>query len=535
MAGSILENHKGVHPSQVAITVSGAFGFINEHVGYGIRMGDVLVVPAHVLRDAARAKSRIFLESHKGCKEEMPVDVAVWSQKVSDVAYLFLTNDVWSRLQTSKARVPRTHKAAPIAYCSGNGKTSVGSVKVSNTPFLMNYTGSTIPGMSGAPYTVARDDGIVLAMHLGGAVHANMGVSSHLLMAETHFLTKQMKLKPESATSLKKTVTPKVKPQRRKILVKESAMMQEVFIDNYLDRYGRRWDMKQLDLDDFDDGGVESWAYVNEPVDYNAQLNFDDRDDGHEEYDDMDSTDYGDDYDGDYDDFERRRGKRGKEKFSEEELDNFERKHGVKYYATDDEYDSESKKTKTITLKIDNQSAGASGSSEHESQDIRVLSLLERVDLLERRVAALEGARMPGKAPEPKPKQCPYCEELLPSIAAAARHRVKEHPQQTAAARMKSAAGKKVVVPNVVMESAIPNDFKAKVATTGKPAHFQRSSRSQTRRSSVSSSPVSDKERGSRSQPESLSSTQPGDEKTLRLFAELAKAILGRDLDIKLK
>lgn len=167
----------GSRPSyQVPIYVEGLFSPV--FIGYGIRYRDILVLPNHVYQDAVASDGGLILGENKKLMI-MPLDVKV-SDKVSDVTYVSISANIWARLGVSVARVAKTEKSASVSVFGPKG-TSTGLVKKSKTPYLLEYSGSTVNGYSGAAYTIVAG---WYGMHLGVVGGVNTGVSAEAVARE---------------------------------------------------------------------------------------------------------------------------------------------------------------------------------------------------------------------------------------------------------------------------------------------------------------------------------------------------------------
>lgn len=165
-------------PCQVQISWLGALR--EKHSGYGIRCGQVLAVPLHVIRN----QEQVLLTSHRGVKMIVPVQV-IESITMNDVGYLQLSETAWSKLGVKDSTVAFT---MGIASCTGLSGTSVGRVSRSSTLGLLTYKGSTVPGMSGAAYAINSQ---VCGMHVGMVRGLNAGVSMELIALELKKLTQE--------------------------------------------------------------------------------------------------------------------------------------------------------------------------------------------------------------------------------------------------------------------------------------------------------------------------------------------------------
>lgn len=155
-------------------------GFLSDQfVGYGLRFGDFLVTPTHVIEQI----NHLVLEGPKG-KELVQVP-PIPSETVSDVSYLKLTADVWSRLGIAGAR-PARMEAGVMATCTGKQGQSSGFIrKCRDMMGCVTYSGSTVAGMSGAAYVTGTT---VIGMHNGASGLENIGVAVSVIILELEYL-----------------------------------------------------------------------------------------------------------------------------------------------------------------------------------------------------------------------------------------------------------------------------------------------------------------------------------------------------------
>ncbi|APG75790.1 hypothetical protein 1 [Hubei sobemo-like virus 28] len=172
---------------QVKVLSPGLLG--DSHQGYGIRVGSWLVVPLHVLNSV----SELMLQGPTGQKMVMRKQYEV-SRLHADVAYLYLEKEQWSKLGAKNAKTASMCRG--FARCYGPRGYSMGSMDRSGLFGMLVYSGSTIPGMSGAAYELM---GKVVGLHTGCTNTTNMGVSAALFVEE---LMTKTPLKEESASAL---------------------------------------------------------------------------------------------------------------------------------------------------------------------------------------------------------------------------------------------------------------------------------------------------------------------------------------------
>ncbi|APG75750.1 hypothetical protein 1 [Hubei sobemo-like virus 33] len=221
---------------QVGIYDAGTF--VDTFIGYGIRFGSLLVLPAHVIKHV----KQLVIEGRTG---RLGLNTSYIPSKVStDLVYIPMTEAQWSRVGTSTAKVPKK-LVNSLVSCTGRKGTSTGLLTQTDVLGIMKYSGSTISGMSGAAYYSGQT---VYGMHTGVAGDYNIGVTATLIMAET-----------------------------RRLVLGESPTLDEMKGLNRASAAKVRsgWDtthlMKQVDSMYADEIG---WA-ADEEMDYGVQLTFD--------------------------------------------------------------------------------------------------------------------------------------------------------------------------------------------------------------------------------------------------------------------
>ncbi|UXD80024.1 hypothetical protein [Myrmica rubra virus 7] len=148
--------------------------FADTFIGYGTRIGGMLVIPRHVASLAT-----VLLV--KGKKGKMPVTLTpIMSRVQNDIAYYPLTDAQWADLGTIQANVPRQVTNALVS-CYGQKGVSNGMLTRSDVVGILRYSGSTLPGMSGAPYAAGN---VVHGVHIGVTGTENIGVSAVQIFAE---------------------------------------------------------------------------------------------------------------------------------------------------------------------------------------------------------------------------------------------------------------------------------------------------------------------------------------------------------------
>nr|QVG74744.1 hypothetical protein 1 [Virus sp.] len=160
---------------QVAILRPGLLS--DSHYGYGIRVGSFLVTPEHVVAGMPE-----IILSANGNKVQVPTVPMLRSRAFSDLVYIKVNDIAWSRLAVKTAVLSQKTMATNL-FVSVYGQKGVSSGLLSKSQMvgLLVYQGSTVPGMSGAAYTVGN---AVYGIHCGVVANENMGVASLLLATE---------------------------------------------------------------------------------------------------------------------------------------------------------------------------------------------------------------------------------------------------------------------------------------------------------------------------------------------------------------
>lgn len=162
-------------PGQVSIKVPGYLS--DSHVGYGLRVGNVLVTPAHVIGSLMTP-----IIEYNGRKVLISLNNRIMSRLMPDIVYIMLDDVTWTRIGCPKVRLlDTTPKMATSVTCTGLNGTSVGLLRKSTKMGLMVYGGSTVPGMSGAGYFINDH---VHGIHNGVMGNENVGVAISAILRE---------------------------------------------------------------------------------------------------------------------------------------------------------------------------------------------------------------------------------------------------------------------------------------------------------------------------------------------------------------
>lgn len=172
---------------QVSIVDIGIFSTV--HVGHGIRMGGYLVVPNHV-RDAVKGTPGLT----KNGKTIAISWVGVNSMIFSDIYYAVIDSKIWSQLGVTTAPKASSIRQVMSASVSSNGEGSEGIVQPQRTPGWLTYSGSTLPGYSGAAYYTTTN---LVGLHTGSMVIGNVGVAAIVVQAEIGKICRRESAAPE--------------------------------------------------------------------------------------------------------------------------------------------------------------------------------------------------------------------------------------------------------------------------------------------------------------------------------------------------
>ncbi|APG75829.1 hypothetical protein 1 [Hubei sobemo-like virus 32] len=188
--------------------------FVSTFLGYGVRVDNTLCVPTHVVNLArgGQLMADTWILPRTG----------ILSKLHPDVTYYYLPEKTWSVLATSKPKVGPV-MAAVVVSCAGPDGVSHGHLR--QTPDLgqVTYSGSTLPGFSGAAYF---NGDVLFGMHTGVACERNIGVAAHLLQFEAREAFGQMEYKGESPLN-DKTHDKVLKTQNRVVTWKSSDILEK--------------------------------------------------------------------------------------------------------------------------------------------------------------------------------------------------------------------------------------------------------------------------------------------------------------------
>nr|APG75718.1 hypothetical protein 1 [Hubei sobemo-like virus 21] len=156
------------------------------HIGYALRIGDFLVTPLHVLVALGPHEKTMMVANCNDPKRKYVMGFSgyVKSKLFPDLAYLKLDQSKWSLLGVSMARVAKdsADKATPQVECVGMKRNkSIGFIRKTDRIGVYSYSGSTIPGMSGAGYFYGN---ILIGLHDGAQGDINVGFSASAVARE---------------------------------------------------------------------------------------------------------------------------------------------------------------------------------------------------------------------------------------------------------------------------------------------------------------------------------------------------------------
>ncbi|APG75855.1 hypothetical protein 1 [Hubei sobemo-like virus 34] len=168
---------------QVEIHSSGIW--TDKFVAYGVRFHDFLVTPRHVLTAVSNLKGELMIKTRRGSKiiRSQIMD----SIGLNDMAYIKLESSIWADLGVTSPSFPKqlTEVPSSVVTCVGKPGGSTGSLKFTDFMGFWNYTGSTVPGMSGAAYFIGN---VCYGVHQGVIGNINAGAMSLAIVEELKVL-----------------------------------------------------------------------------------------------------------------------------------------------------------------------------------------------------------------------------------------------------------------------------------------------------------------------------------------------------------
>lgn len=197
LVNSSLSSAVSMPGSQVRLMLNTAD---RRHVGFGIRVSpNIMVVPTHVWNKFVGLSVVFSGHTSVGVISYTP---GVTSRLHADLTYVSLDPELFVKLGVKVATLEREVISRAVASVVGhNGVKFSGSnglVTWMKSYGMVEYTGSTLPGYSGAAYIA---NGIVLGMHSGAQGVVNCGIAAGIisyelpkmiLLEDTPFNTQQL-------------------------------------------------------------------------------------------------------------------------------------------------------------------------------------------------------------------------------------------------------------------------------------------------------------------------------------------------------
>lgn len=195
-AGSVFKPEQ-IPKFQLKVYIPGMFK--DSFNGFGVRKGEFLVVPAHVVQPAF-GENVIILENFKGERKAITMD-RVSSKVSNDICYIRVEEDVFSTLGCTTAKwCPMVLPGTPVKIVGHLGASS-GTLVCSAVTGFYTYSGSTVPGYSGAALYRGNT---VFAIHNGSMSGKNTCFSSHAVHQDLgSFMPSLKRMNLESMTSYK--------------------------------------------------------------------------------------------------------------------------------------------------------------------------------------------------------------------------------------------------------------------------------------------------------------------------------------------
>lgn len=233
---------------QVQVLIPGLL--FDVHQGYGTRIGEYLVTNAHVIAGFPE----LVLRGPSG-KKLMISPSFVRSRGSEDLVYVHLGLAIFAQLGAKSARASKATFQSGFATCVGPSGASTGRVSKSTIRGKLIYEGSTVPGMSGAPYLM---QGIFVGLHQGASGNNNLGISYEVIRAEMPYLVQKEAIFGPSPGDKKKDNV-------------------EDIVEEYSTKFqGKTWNLADLDEMFADRYGSDDWAgdYTEDEEFWNRKLEF---------------------------------------------------------------------------------------------------------------------------------------------------------------------------------------------------------------------------------------------------------------------
>lgn len=161
--------------------------FVNSFQGYGIRVGKFLILPRHVY-DAC--DGQVLMRGPKG--SYIVSNAPIQSRVVRDMVYIPLAEKIFSDCGIPSATLAKRLAKGALVTCIGEQGASSGVIRPLSIMGMLSYTGSTLPGMSGAAYIVNSTSRKVQGVHHGVVGDNNVGTSGLIIARELKALEGRM-------------------------------------------------------------------------------------------------------------------------------------------------------------------------------------------------------------------------------------------------------------------------------------------------------------------------------------------------------
>lgn len=172
---------------QVGISIPGLL--FDAHQAYGTRIANFLVTNLHVVAGYTE-----LVLTGPGGKKLLVRPSYTQSRMHSDLVYMHFDQATFAQLGATSAKGCEKAFLAGFATCYGPSGQSTGRVSKTAVRGVLIYEGSTVPGMSGAPYLM---QGNLVGIHQGASGNNNLGISAELLRAELpHLVTPESMFGP---------------------------------------------------------------------------------------------------------------------------------------------------------------------------------------------------------------------------------------------------------------------------------------------------------------------------------------------------
>lgn len=174
VVGSDLVN--GISPRfQVDIHVAKGGDPKLYYSGVGFRTQNRLVTAMHVVSDATEIAVK-----NPSTGDYLVIDPSAFVETHVDLTWAVLTDAQWGKLGVAAARLALTVPPMQWVQVTAQGKSTFGHLEEIDAMGMVKYSGSTISGFSGSPYSVNK---LVYGVHVGAGTKDNFGFSASFLAA----------------------------------------------------------------------------------------------------------------------------------------------------------------------------------------------------------------------------------------------------------------------------------------------------------------------------------------------------------------